>query len=72
MSWWLRRDEIDSKKECFGIFRADNNPAKWEVNRNVHTGKSTFPTQPKTISLHLLLIENFDWPLKNNNCFWLS
>ena len=32
MSWWLRRDEIDSKKECFGIFRADNNPAKWEVN----------------------------------------
>ena len=32
MSWWLRKDEIDSKKECFGIFRADNNPAKWEVN----------------------------------------
>ena len=36
MSWWLRRDEIDSKKECFGIFRADNNPAKWEVNQLIY------------------------------------
>jgi hypothetical protein len=32
MSLWLKGGEMASKKERFGVFRADNNPAKWEVN----------------------------------------
>jgi len=29
---WLKGGEMASKKEHFGVFRADNNPAKREVN----------------------------------------
>jgi len=46
---WLKGGEMASKKKHFGVFRADNNPAKREVNPGTSPNtKGLPPEDPET------------------------
>ena len=60
---WLKRDEIVSEKECFGVFRADNYPAKREVNPSVHCQCGSTSFDPR---IHFHRRQSGRWKQMNN------